>query len=755
MDEDNELEQAKTESPRDVVERHKHENNPIRNNQNPQMKPNNNLEKALRKRTIKTGISSAAQAAGVPAPVTEGVMNTPQGDAMIDEAAEEPTVAAGIANVVSQLVSKTWLWIIILGGGLFFFLFVIMVTFLLKNSDGLNYASGSYLDSEDYQKIYKEVENVVSEYQSKYGVTVDKYLIISALTAYQGNEMYADSTEGSAYNTISVESDDPEQFYKSVTEMKNYVEILAKFQIKTTKSCSADSSTMRKIASNDDETNFFNFWTSAASKEKNYDCSGSSSTESYSLSLNEGFIDDDDSGSTFYWNLVDEDFLKEYYSVFFSGIKPELYEKTAAETIEYIYLYAETLKTFDTTNTTVTACNGTSFWWPIGSVETTTNGNKTLASGDPKPTVITATFAGNDSVHNGSHGALDIATGGDVNIIAAKAGTVVYPTNKSQTQFSSNGYLGCTDGGGYGNYVIIEHSDGTYTLYGHMAQNSITVLSGDQVAQGQVIGKMGSSGSSTGQHVHFEVRVGGNTSSNKVDPEDYVSQDDPRPGCGDFSLTSTSLTKQEFVTLMKAYCTKTNKTGFCQNFSSQAELVYDVSLQNNVNPELVVVTAGTEQNWEKCAGLYNFWGIGIPNGKGCSDGPQLTSLEAGIKKYAETINAYLEGGSYASSITSRNNEREAAGCDPSGHGPPGTLAGMQSVYSWIGNHRYNPGSWGQGGCVYLNIIYGSNYCSTKPTCAAPYSGCSDAAKTTTCEQNDYTAWQLKGKVEMRQEIFGL
>ncbi len=756
MDDEKEVEQPKTESPRDVIERHKYENNVNRSN-NPQIKPNNNLDKAMKKRVIKTGVSTAAQAAGVPTPITEGAMATEKGDEMIDEAVEEPTVAAGVANVVSKLVTKTWLWVIVLSGGAFFFIFIVMVAFLLKNSDGLNYASGSYLESEEYRKIYQTVEEVVSEYKDKYGVTVDKYLIISALTAYQGNELYYDKTEGSAYDTINVEDDGEEGdvFYKSVTEMKNYAEILAKYQIKTTTSCDMDSSNNRKIASNDDETNLFNFWTSAASKEKNYDCSGSSSSKSYSLSLNEGFIDDEETGGVFYWNLVDESFLKEYYSVFFSGIKPELYEETAADTIEYIYLYAETLKTFDTTNTTVTACNGTSFWWPIGSAETTTNGSKTMASGEPVPTTITATFAGNDSVHNGSHGALDIATGGDVNIIAAKAGTVVYPTSKEQTQYATNGYLNSPDGGGYGNYVIIEHSDGNYTLYGHMKKDSITVMAGDEVAQGQVIGKMGSSGSSTGQHVHFEVRVGGNSSSNKVDPEDYVDINDPRPGCGDFSLTSTSLSKQEFVTLMKNYCTSTGKSGFCNNFANQADLVYDVSVQNNVNPELVVVTAGTEQNWEKCAGLYNFWGIGIPNGATCSDGPQLTSMEAGIKRYAETIAANLEGGSNANRITQRNNERESAGCDPSGHGPPGTLAGMQSVYSWIGDHRYNPGNWGKGGCVYLDIIYGSGYCASKATCPSPYSGCSEASRTTVCEQNDYTTWQLKGKVDLRKEIFGL
>ena len=85
---------------------------------------------------------------------------------------------------------------------------------------------------------------------------------------------------------------------------------------------------------------------------------------------------------------------------------------------------------------------------------------------------------------------------------------------------------------------------------------------------------------------------------------------------------------------------------------------------------------------------------------------------------------------------------------------PGTLAGMQSMYSWLGDYRYDPGDWGQGGCAYLNIIYGDEYCTTKPTCK-DYNNCPSESKTTVCEQNDYTAWQIKKKMQIRYDIFGL
>lgn len=641
---------------------------------------------------------------------------------------------SGIYNASKFFTKNKWLLIIICGGSFFFFILLIASVFLLQNADTLNYVSGNFYANEKYQRLYVEINNVSTEYKRKYGVTIDTHLIISVLTSYRDNSIYADDTESGLYEVL--------EEYDNRSKMGAMIETLAKYQVKTITNCDKDSSTMRKIASNDDSLNITNFWTSELSREKNYQCDSSASGTTYVLSIEQGNLDDENSGSVFFWNLIDEGFFKEYYPEYFANLSGEDYEKKAAETLDYMYLYYESIKKYDTTTITTTERNIA--WWPIGSSEQTEVEGKILANGEPVEYTILSGYS--------NSGGLEIGATGDVNIIAVKSGTVIYPNDHTQISYPNSEEADIENE--LGNYILIEHSDGTYTLYAHLAPDTISVVAGDQVTQGEVIGKMGSSGAATEQKLRFEVRVGGSETKNRVNPENYVDSNIPRYQGGEFSLTSTSLTKTEFVALMNWYCISSSHSAFCTNFANHAEEVYEVSLANNVNPELVVVTAGTEQNWKKCAGLYNFWGIGIPNGKTCSDGPQLTSLEEGIKSYARNINSYLEGGSRAEFITSRYNERSKAGCDPAGHGPPGTLAGMQSIYSWIGNYRYDPGDWGLGGCVYLDIIYGDGYCKKLPTCKDKNS-CPANSKTTICEQNDYTAWQLQGKVKLRQKIFGL
>ena len=106
------------------------------------------------------------------------------------------------------------------------------------------------------------------------------------------------------------------------------------------------------------------------------------------------------------------------------------------------------------------------------------------------------------------------------NVVAVKAGTVVTSTaaTGSIPNYNANGeYVGSYRG--YGEYVIIDHHDGTMTLYGHMRAGSRTVSVGQSVVQGQVIGIVGNTGNCQprpsasnphwGTHLHFEVRING------------------------------------------------------------------------------------------------------------------------------------------------------------------------------------------------------------------------------------------------------
>lgn len=392
------------------------------------------------------------------------------------------------------------------------------------------------------------------------------------------------------------------------------------------------------------------------------------------------------------------------------------------------------------------------YWWPIGSAETEEQNGFLLAKGDPQIITISNNYSDeNKGIDISSEGA-DPNT---INIIAVKPGVVTYPTDDSQTKFEDSGTA--SDGDGYGNYVKIRHSDGSYTLYAHLAKDSITVKADDVVEQGQVIGKMGRSGDTSETKLHFEIRVGSDSTDSSVDPTQYIKSDDPRPSSygttGGFSLNETVLSLNEFISKMNDYCQRSNNNNFCNNFANNSELVYQTSVENNVNPELVVVTAGTEQGWSNPNGSYNFWGIAVTNGS--NDTGSFGSLENGIVQYAKVINDYNSpNSSHYNEIINRNNAREEAGCKAEGHGMPGTLEGMQSLYSWIGDHRYNPGGNGLGGCVYLNLIYGAGYCSSVPTCY-DYNNCPSDSKTTVCEQNDYTAYQLIGKFKIRYDIFGL
>jgi len=102
---------------------------------------------------------------------------------------------------------------------------------------------------------------------------------------------------------------------------------------------------------------------------------------------------------------------------------------------------------------------------------------------------------------NSFHKGIDISAPEGTPVYAAENGTVI------EAGYKKNGY---------GNLIVIKHGNDIATYYGHLSK--IIISSGDKVSKGGLIGKVGSTGKSTGPHLHFEIRKG----SRALNPEDFV-----------------------------------------------------------------------------------------------------------------------------------------------------------------------------------------------------------------------------------------
>lgn len=114
---------------------------------------------------------------------------------------------------------------------------------------------------------------------------------------------------------------------------------------------------------------------------------------------------------------------------------------------------------------------------------------------------ITSRFGAVESIRDHTHKGIDIAAPVGTKIKAAAAGTVI------TSEYNS---------GGYGYLIIIDHGNGVQTYYGHCSK--LYVTAGTKVDAGDVIAAVGSTGDSTGNHLHFEVRVNGT----QINPQNYI-----------------------------------------------------------------------------------------------------------------------------------------------------------------------------------------------------------------------------------------
>ena len=209
--------------------------------------------------------------------------------------------------------------------------------------------------------------------------------------------------------------------------------------------------------------------------------------------------------------------------------------------------------------------------------------------------------------------------------------------------------------------------------------------------------------------------------------------------CG-FTLTQTSLSKSEFKKKIQEYA---NSHSQWKIFADYADEYYDYANAKNVNPELVI-TVASKENGGKDLSKNNYWGLNCPNG----------SSSCG------TFGSFMQGAEALIDSASKYD----------------SLNDWMGRYSYIGYFWYNPGSWGDGGCIYSSYIYPDNM-PTRVKNACNGSSCSitdndqvlrnqwlstgnnprfGCTPTTDDDQKAYTTWLIKDKmVGARKAIFGL
>ncbi len=227
-------------------------------------------------------------------------------------------------------------------------------------------------------------------------------------------------------------------------------------------------------------------------------------------------------GTTYYryYAIVDNLEEKVYVASFeeAEGIVNSLKEKDSSniENISIIEKYETELKDLDTSEVAISklyvekpkvvqVAKKTNKYQSTGSVNTSLTTSSAKASLGitlirPVSGIITSRFGAGSSLRRSSHTGLDIATSTGTPIVAAASGTVTF-----------SGYKGS-----YGNMLVISHGNGVQTYYAHCSK--LYVSAGTTVSQGQVVAAVGTTGNSTGPHLHLEVRLNGVA----YNPQNYV-----------------------------------------------------------------------------------------------------------------------------------------------------------------------------------------------------------------------------------------
>lgn len=208
-------------------------------------------------------------------------------------------------------------------------------------------------------------------------------------------------------------------------------------------------------------------------------------------------------------NQIDEE-IAAYYKAQKEAQEKKKQEQKKAETQEKPSYENDNAENSNNQNNSNNTSNGNSAGGSnSNSNDTNNNNSNTQNSGYlwPTPGFYHLTSLWEENRGSSNHGALDIANSGisGTKVLAAESGVVIAANNSCVHNWGKDMSYSCGCGGGYGNFVIIDHGNYKSTVYAHFS--STAVSAGSSVSKGQVIGYVGSTGHSTGAHLHFETRL--------------------------------------------------------------------------------------------------------------------------------------------------------------------------------------------------------------------------------------------------------
>jgi len=243
-----------------------------------------------------------------------------------------------------------------------------------------------------------------------------------------------------------------------------------------------------------------------------------------------------------------------------------------------------------------------------------------------------------------SHSGIDITVSTGSPVYASKDGTVLMTytgCNNDSKKYSCSSkcspncgvYSGNgTCNWGYGNGVIIKHADGSISMYAHMS--SVSVSKGASVGQGQLIGYSGSTGNSTGAHLHFELGSSYTVSGTYYKPSSYNNN----PRSADYQVTANNQTN---LSVSNGYVYNTSGVGYIFTSDTQAPTISNVRV-TDVSADRYKVTCTVTDNVGVTRVAFPTWTE--PNGQ-----DDLGWIDGEISGNTATIWIYA---------VNHNNERE-------------------------------------------------------------------------------------------------